>query len=617
MNFRTIPEMFHGVVMKNPDKKLLFGKKSDSWVGYSGREIMSTVRHISFGLRGLGIGPGGNVAILSGNSPRWAMADYGIVCSGAATVCLYPTLTPAQVAYILRDSLSKAIFVEDEEQLEKVDRIRDDCPDLSSVIVMNDWESDSDGRAMTFSEFCAKGEEFEKTAETTFEKMVGSVKPEDLLTLIYTSGTTGNPKGVMLTHDNLVSNIHGINERFDFDRTGVFLSFLPLSHSLERMGGHFTAFCRECAIYYAEDIESLPGNFLDVKPNVVLSVPRLFEKVYEKVKEQMESLPPWRGKIFGWAIRTGNEVTEYRSRGKPVPALLRLKRALAGRFVCSKVKARLGGEIEFFISGGAPLSREIAAFFGAMDILILEGYGLTETSPVLTVNSLDDYRYGTVGKPLCNVEIRIAADGEILARGPNVMKGYFNNPGATSEALDPDGWLRTGDIGEFDEDGFLKVTDRKKNLIVTSTGNNVTPATLENMLLQSSFIEQTMVIGDNRNYVAALIVPDFKRVSGHLASEGAAAEDPETMIKDERVLRLFDSEVASVMSEAADYERVKRFALLREGFTIERGELTPTMKVVRKKVLSHYSALIETLYSGKRGSPDIAGADRDYPFPCP
>jgi len=598
MDFLTIPEMFHGVVGKNPDKKLLFEKKNDVWFGYSGKEILSTVRNISFGLKALGFGSGNNVAILSGNSPRWAMTDYGIVCAGGATVCLYPTLTPSQIAYILKDSLSAAIFVEDEEQLNKVVRIRDECPDLTRIITMNDSGGGGDDMVKTFSEFCAEGERYGEGTESTFEEMIGSVKPDDLLTLVYTSGTTGNPKGVMLTHDNLVSNIRAIDERFDFDETGTFLSFLPLSHTLERMGGHFTAFSRECVIYYAENIDLLQQNFLEVKPNVVVSVPRLFEKVYVRVKDQLEAMPSRRRKIFEWALLTGGKVSEYRSRGKPVPTGLRLKHTLAGFLVYSKVKARLGGEVEFFISGGAPLSREIAEFFGAMDILILEGYGLTETSPVLTVNALEDYKFGTVGKPLFNVEIRIAPDGEILARGPNVMKGYFNNPEATSEVLEPGGWFHTGDIGEFDGDGFLKVTDRKKNLIVTSTGNNVAPATLENMLLQSMYIEQSLVIGDNRNFITALIVPNFEQVSGYLASEGATMEDPGSMIGDERVLSLFGEEITRVTTEAAEYERVKKFTLLPEEFTIENGELTPTMKVVRKKVLSRYSDLIEAMYGG-------------------
>ena len=598
MTFTTVSQMFNHVTNQYPSKELYFYKKENEWVGITGSEIRSTVKGLAFGLQSLSIEKGDNIALLSNNSPRWAMSDYGIICSGAATVSVYPTLIPSQVEYILNDSQSKVVFAENQEQMQKVLASWGNCPDLQYAVVMDDSNTDSDDRIFNFRDFLELGTKHEQKSEASFEDLMDKLEPKDLLTLIYTSGTTGNPKGVKLSHGNMMSNVEGIKQNIDFDDTEIFLSFLPLSHSFERMGGHFTAFSVGAQVYYAESIETVPENLREVKPTVVLSVPRLYEKMYAKVRAGLKSAPEARQKIFWWAIGVGKEATQYRLKNQALPFALGLKHKIADKLVYSKVKDRVGGRLRFFVSGGAPLSQEIGEFFAAADIMILEGYGLSETSPVLTCNTPEAVRYGSVGKPLFNVDIEIAADGEILAKGPNIMTGYFNNEEATREAIDSDGWFHTGDIGHIDDDGFLFITDRKKNILVTSAGKNVAPAPMENALTNSPYIEQVVIIGDKRNFISALIVPAQEAVGNELTAQGKSVFGDDIMSDHPDVKALIQKEVDTVMEKFSNYERVKEFSILPRLFTIEDGELTPTLKVVRKVVLDHFSDAAEKNYSG-------------------
>jgi long-chain acyl-CoA synthetase len=598
MTFTTVSQMFNHVTNQYLSKELYFYKKDNEWVGITGSEIRSTVKDLAFGLQSLSIGKGNNVALLSNNSPRWAMSDYGIICSSAATVSVYPTLIPSQVEYILNDSQSKVVFAENQEQMQKVMASWGNCPNLQYAVVMDDSSTDSDDRIFNFRDFLALGNKHGQESEASFEDLIAKPEPNDLLTLIYTSGTTGNPKGVKLSHGNMMSNVEGIKQNIDFDDTEIFLSFLPLSHSFERMGGHFTAFSVGAQVYYAESIETVPENLREVKPTVVLSVPRLYEKMYAKVRAGLKSAPEARQKIFWWAIGVGKEATQYRLKNQALPFALGLKHKIADKLVYSKVKDRVGGRLRFFVSGGAPLSQEIGEFFAAADIMILEGYGLSETSPVLTCNTPEAVRYGSVGKPLFNVDIEIAADGEILAKGPNIMTGYFNNEEATREAIDSDGWFHTGDIGHIDDDGFLFITDRKKNILVTSAGKNVAPAPMENALTNSPYIEQVVIIGDKRNFISALIVPAQEAVGNELTAQGKSVFGDDIMSDHPDVKALIQKEVDTVMEKFSNYERVKEFSILPRLFTIEDGELTPTLKVVRKVVLDHFSDAAEKNYSG-------------------
>jgi len=597
MNYKTISQMFLGTTERCSDKKLFYYKKDNDWVGLNGKDILITVEDISFALRSLGIEANSNVAIISNNSPKWAMCDYGIICSTMSTVTIYPTLISNQVEFILQNSNSKLIFVENQEQLEKVNNVKSNCEDLKYIVVLDDSCKLESNDIMNFVTFLDKGKDFSQNCDISFSDMVNSVKEDDILTIIYTSGTTGVPKGVVLTHKNLLSNVEATLKVAEFTNNETFLSFLPLSHVLERMGGHYTPFTIGATIYYAENMETIADNMVESSPTIVVCVPRVFEKIHAKFMQGIKSAPKIRQNLFYWALNVGSKYSNLKVSKQKIGFFLSLKHKIANKLIYSKVKARFGGKIKFFVSGGAPLSKHLAEFFAAVDITILEGYGLTETSPVLTVNSPTDLKFGFVGKPLFNVNIKIADDGEILAKGPNIMTKYYRNEEATREVFDDDGWFHTGDIGIIDEDGFLKITDRKKSLIVTSGGKNIAPAPIELKLATSSFIEQVHVIGDKRNFLTALIVPNFDALTSFLKTNGNDLKDPNALVDHPDVIELFNSEVDIAMSEFSNYEKIKKFTLLTDPFSIEKGEMTPKMSIVKKVVEQNYSELINKMYS--------------------
>ena len=446
---------------------------------------------------------------------------------------------------------------------------------------------------------CAMGRKADAADPGLFEREALRVRPEDEASLIYTSGTTGVPKGVILTHGNFLSNILGVAEVIVFDHKDTVLSFLPLSHVLERMVT-FTYIYKGCTIAYAESIETVGQNLLEIRPQIMVSVPRVFEKIYAKVMDTVLAGSGLKRKIFFWAAGVGRAYGALRIAGARVPAGLALRRAVAHRLVFSKIIAKTGGRVRFFVSGGAPLSKDIAEFFYALGLVVLEGYGLTETAPVLTANTFEAIRFGTVGKPIPGVEIRIAPDGEILARGPNVMKGYYKKEAETREVFDGD-WFRTGDIGRFDEDGFLVITDRKKDLIVTSGGKNVAPQPIENLLKTIPSVATAVVVGDRRRFVAALVVPDFAKLEDHARSAGIPFADRAALVRDPRVVAFVMSEVDRVTTGLAPYERVKKIALLDRDFEIERDEITPSLKVKRAIVADRYKDVIDGLYAEEPG----------------
>ncbi|MEE9464704.1 MAG: long-chain fatty acid--CoA ligase [Candidatus Neomarinimicrobiota bacterium] len=603
--YSTIPEMFLNTTDQFADDYLYYhANKTGMWEGLRGKDIRHTVEDLSFALLSLGLGKGVQGAILSNNSPRWAMADYSILCTGAATVAVYPTLIPKQVAYILKHSESRLVFVENVEQAGKVLEIWDECPDLEAMIVLDDAkvtgaDLEKKGRQVySFIALLESGHAFGKEKNLNFEEMCRATKPEDLLTLIYTSGTTGNPKGVMLSQNNMVTNIRDTLTHCTIIPGDTLLSFLPLSHSFERMGGHFLTFSMGGTVYYAESIEKVAENMLVTRPTVLIGAPRFYEKVYNRVIEKVSNDPALRQKIFWWALHQGKQVLELRMAGVKPKGFLAFKYRLAEKVVFSKLKARVGGRIRFFISGSAPLSAEIAEFFAMMGMVVLEGYGLTETTPVITLNKLEHFKFGKVGPPIPNVEVKIADDGEILVRGPNVMMGYFKDPEATKEAIDDDGWLHTGDIGELDHDGFLKITDRKKFMIVTSGGKNIAPAPLENSLVTSPFVDQVLVIGDKRNFISALVVPSFEKLQSFAKEKGLVARTNEELVKDDTIIAAVEQEVAKAMESFSRYEQVRKITLLPRELSIERGEITPTLKVKRNVVFEHFADEIEAIYAG-------------------
>ena len=602
MSQNTISRMFLNTVEKFSEKELYFYKYNDEWIGLRGNVIQSTVQEISYGLKSISEEVC-NSAILSTNSPRWAMSDFGIICSGGCTVSIYPTLIPSQIEFILNDSQAKIIFVENNEQLKKVLEIKENCNSLEKIIVMDDSYEGNEQYILNFMKFLNVGNEFSKKQEYKFEDLVSTAKEDDLLTLIYTSGTTGNPKGVMLSHKNLISNINSTlaciadSDGEIFVEKDKLLSFLPLSHVFERMCGHFCAFSQGAQTYFAENIEKVVENMIEVKPSLMISVPRLYEKMYSRVIDSVNAGSIIKQKIFWWGISIGKKIIDLRTNNKEIPWSLQKKFDIADKIVFSKIKARVGGNLRYFFSGGAPLSKKIGEFFGAAGITILEGYGLTETSPILSANLPGKMRYGTVGKVWKDVEIKIADDGEIIARGPNIMLGYYNNQEATDEVMSEDGWFHTGDIGELDEEGFLKITDRKKNIIITSQGKNVAPAAMENALVTSQYIEQIVTLGDKQNFISALIIPSFENLKIYLNEKNINFSNNQEIVDHEETLKLIQKIVDEEMTKFSKYERIKKFELLPNLLTIEKGELTPTLKVVRRVVMSNYESYIDKIYS--------------------
>ncbi len=600
MEIKTVCDMYFDIVNNYPDHVLFKYKKDGVYVGVKASEVKEIVENLANGLISLGVKKDGKVAIISHNRVEWAYTDLAIVTSAAVTVSIYPTLLGHQAAYIINDSDAEVIFVENMLQFEKISEVWKDCPKLKYIVVMDDTKIDREN-VYTFSEIQELGKKFKKENPDEYKNRYTSVKPEDLLTLIYTSGTTGEPKGVMLTHSNLVTNVvdstkHVLKERAT-DKDLVALSFLPLSHSLERMAGYYLMLYNKATIAYAESIDTVAQNMLEVRPTCMVSVPRLYEKIYAKVLDSALSAGGLKKKIFLWATKIGSEVVKLRVQGKSPSGMLAFKYGIAKKLVFSKLKEKTGGRLWFFISGGAPLGKEIAEFFLAADLIILEGYGLTETSPVISVNTFEKIKPGTVGTPIPNVEVKIAEDGEILCKGPNVMKGYYKKPEATEEAIDKDGWFHTGDIGLIDEDGFLIITDRKKEIIVTSGGKNVAPQPIENALKASKYITQAVLIGDKRKYISALIVPDFDVLTKWAKQNGIEFSSNEELIEKQLVKDLIQKEVDKVNQDLARYEQVKKFALLPQELTQDGGELTPTLKVKRRVVNEKYKDIIDGLYA--------------------
>ena len=598
MQAKTLIEMFLEVVKKHGNKTSLMKKVEGKYQGFSYNEFGERVKNFALGLAALGIKAGDRVGLMSENRPEWAISDFAILAIGATNVPIYPTITPLQIEYILKDSGAKMIIVSTPELMAKMLEIFDNLPDLQKVIYMDDIEALKDFM-IRYDEIYDMGKAFAKNHPGYYEDQVKAVTPDDLCGIIYTSGTTGAPKGVMLTHSNLLSNVTAALEVVKADETDTFLSFLPLCHSFERMAGHFTAIGAGSTIAYAESVDTVAQNLGEVKPTLMASVPRLFEKIYARIIESAEAGSPLKKKIFWWAIRTGEKYVTAKFAGK-IPAFLNFKNNLAKKLVFSKLQQRVGGNLRFFVSGGAPLPKEIGEFFYKAGILILEGYGLTETSPVITVNREEKFKFGSVGPVVPGVEVKIAEDGEVLTRGPHVMKGYYKNPEATAETIDKNGWLHTGDIGIMDEEGLLYITDRKKNIIVTSGGKNVTPATIENLLATSPYIEQVMVVGDRRNYLTALIVPKFATLKKYAAEHGIVFSSIEELLKNKTIYDTMDADIQKLTASLARFEQLKKFALLPKEFTVESGELTPTLKVKRKVVSEKYAAVIEKMYQSDK-----------------
>ena len=589
----TLTSLFFDAVSQFNRPDALQVKVAGAYKPISHSEVAERVRHSARGLTSLGVRRGDRVGILSENRPEWAIADFACLTAGLTDVPIYPTLPADQIAYVLKDSGAVAIFVSTRTQAEKIREIRAQLPALKTVIGFDDIPGLVN---MSMADLQKRGAEGETSASiATYKEDALLVKPDDVATIIYTSGTTGEPKGVMLTHDNIFSNVAASRKAIPFEGRDTGLSFLPLSHIFERMAGHYMMFATGTSIAYAESIDTVAANMGEVRPTLVLSVPRLYEKMYARILETALTGGFLKKKIFFWARGVAERWANEKLASREPGGLLAMQYGIAQKLVFSKLKARTGGRLRYFVSGGAPLSPDINKFFYAAGLEILEGYGLTETSPVIAVNTPENFRIGTVGKPIDGVEVKIASDGEIMTRGPHVMKGYYNKPEATREAIEPDGWFHTGDIGEI-RDGFLAITDRKKDIIVTAGGKNIAPQPLENKVKTNKYVAQAVMLGDKRKFPSMLVVPNFDQLERWATKRNIIWTDRAQLLRMPTIQAKMEQEVNKELAGAAHFEIPKKIGLIEHDFSIEKGELTPTQKVKRRAIDKNYKKLIDSLY---------------------
>jgi long-chain acyl-CoA synthetase len=589
----TIVEIFLRAMFLKARPDALNYKRDGEWRAISSEELLRRVRRVALGLHVLGLRPGDRAGVLSESSPEWVLTDVGCQFAGVVNVPLYPTLAPQQACYILNDSGARLLFVQHREAYERVREALGTCAALSTVVLMTGETGGAD--VLTLDELEARGARLEAERPGLLEELSGAVGTEDLATIIYTSGTTGEPKGVMLTHANVVSNLVDTSDRLAFTPADVVLSVLPLSHVFER-GAMYMYLHHGAKVFFAESIERVGDNMREVHPTLVVAVPRLFEKIYERVKDKAAEGGRVKTALLMWAVGVAKRWAQAVAWKRPVGPVLKWQHALTSRLVFSKWREATGGRIRLFCSGGAALPEELGLIFYGAGLPIVQGYGLTETSPVICVNAPDDNRIGTVGRPIRHVEVRTAADGEIEARGPNIMRGYYNKPDATREVFTEDGWFKTGDVGELDAEGYLRITDRKKELFKTSGGKYVAPQPIEQRIKQSRFVSQVVLVGAGRKFPAALIVPDWEMLRSYAQHKGLDLKAPSDFCRHPRILDLLQRQVDSVTADLSRFERVKRVALLERELTVEGGELTPTLKVKRRVIDEKYKDVIDRIY---------------------
>ena len=571
-------------------------KRAGGWQTLSWRQLGAAVEEVALGLLALGRQKGDLVGLLAASGPEWVQADFGIFSAGCATVPVYPTYTSEQLAYIVRDSGAKTLIVEDAGQLAKALEVRGKMGGLEQIVVIRGYAGE--GRSvLTWDELRRLGRDSRERLTSILADRLASTDRDDVATIVYTSGTTGSPKGVVQTHGNHMAALRAAAQSTRIGPGDVHLLFLPLAHAFARFEA-FMGIHRGLTTAFAENLDKVGENLREVRPDFICSVPRVFEKVYAKILAGVQAGSPLKRNLFYWAIGVGRQVSQRQQARQPIAGGLALKHRLAHGLVFSKLHRALGGRLRFCFSGGAPLAKEIAEFFHAAGILILEGYGLTETCPILAANHPDAFKFGSVGRAIPGVELQIAPDGEILARGPNVAtRGYFKKDEATSEVFEPSGWFHTGDIGRLDEEGFLFITDRKKDLIVTAGGMNVAPQNIENLLKSDPFISQVMVYGDRRPYPVALMTLNPEELRNFATAQGILASNPPSLATHPKVLGRVSRIVEEKNAALPSYAKIKKFAVLPEDFTQDGGELTPTLKVKRKIVADKYRHVIESLYA--------------------
>ena len=622
VTFETLPQLFRGLVASHGADGAALSyrhRKSKQWRDISWSDLETRVNAISAFLYEVGIRKGDRVALLTENRPEWVIVDFACQSLGAVNVSLYTSLPASQVAYIVQDSGAAVFFVSTSIQQRKAEEIFDSCPDLALIVTMTKPRSELPAHAMTWKKAAKLGREVYPRHKSAIDALTASVEPSDVAALIYTSGTTGVPKGVMLTHENFCSNVKAALGLVPFGPGDHHLSFLPLCHSFERMAGYTAVLAAGARISFAESIDTVNRDLLEVKPTVMISVPRLFERVYNAIHKAVKEGSPTRRRIFDWSVKSGKRYARAKQKGRGAGPLLSASNAIAQRLVFSKLHARLGGNLRFAVSGGAALPKDIGEFFEAAGIILIEGYGLTETSPVLSINPVNAPRYGTVGHVLPGVTIAIqrltdgaliaqlsgddypsdltSSQGEILAKGPNIMKGYWNNQAWTRESIDSDGWYHTGDVGRFDG-GYLQITDRIKHMIVSKGGKNIYPGPIEDLFKSVAWIDQLVVVGEGREFLTALVVPSVEALRAYAKEQDIPTENEPSLLADERILALFEKEFRTYSRGASAPEKIRKFRIIPEPFTVDNGLMTPTLKPRRKQIEAAYADVIEKMYEG-------------------
>jgi len=593
--YRSVPDMLRSNAKEFSNRLALKYRKQGVFVTLTYAAYYERALMVARGLAKMNVKPGDRIAILSENRAGWVIADMGILCAGCVTVPIYPTNTPEQIEYTINHSGARIVFLSGKFQYSKLLKVRASMPGLELIVSFERFLGDPSLPVTTFYQISEIDSPITPEEKKEIEAGIDRIVPDDILTLIYTSGTTGVPKGVMLTHNNILTNTQYLTEQSGvIESSDVLLSFLPLSHILERTAGYYMTIRNGALMAFADSIEKVAENMIEVQPTVMVSVPRLFEKIYHRIFENAHQMPSVKKALFHWAVDIGKKYVAATYIQKQPSTLLNLKYALADRLIFSKIRARFGGKMKLFCSGGAPLDKTINEFFWVIGIPIFEGYGLTETSPALSFNNFEHIRFGSVGVALKQTEFKIAEDGEILVKGPQIMVGYYNNPIATAEAIQ-DGWLKTGDIGHI-EDGFVFITDRKKELIITAAGKNIAPQPIENELKMIKYVSSAFVYGDRKPYITALIVPNMERMLEFAKEQHLDYFEMEDLVMNEQVRKLFEQRLADINSRLAPYETIKKFVLLAHDFSIEGGELTPTLKLRRKVIYEKYKHRIEDLY---------------------
>lgn len=594
---RNLGQIFRVQARKYGDRLAVEKRLQGKWQGCTWNEYYSAAREIGLGLYSLGVRKGDRVAILSQNRLEWVMSDMGIMGIGACTVPIYATLPAEEVAYIISNSESKVYIAENSVALEKALEKKDECPLLEKIVVIDTEGCDmSSDFVLSLDKMRDLGRKFGENQPDLFERLTDEIGLQDLATIVYTSGTTGPPKGAMISHSNILAVFDGLDAVVPAYDTDVTVPFLPLNHVFERVAGHLYGMHKGITTHYSQDINTIVEDIAAKKPTIILAVPRVCEKVYARIISEVREQPQWKQSVFNWAKDVGARVSKLKERKEHVPLMLGLQHKVAYQLVYKKLREALGGRVRWMTASGAPIAREIVDFFNAAGIFVIEGYGMTETTAPVSLNTINDYRFGTAGRPLpCN-KVRIADDGEILVKGGNVFKGYWKMPEQTSEAFTEDGWLKTGDIGYLDDDGYLSITDRKKDLIITAGGKNIAPQNIENLFKEDPLFEQFVAIGDMRKYLVGLVNINLEVAERIAREEGLSFDTPEELLDRKDFLSIVDRHVEERNSHLARVETIKYYRIIKDPFSEETGELTPSLKVKRKFVMEKYRDIIEDMY---------------------